>query len=54
MVVGQRRPGLTVDAAHQVADLGPVVLQLLGLPLRLGRDLSVEPDMNRALGSELE
>ena len=39
VVLPQRGSRLPVDAAHQVPHLRPVVLQLLGLPLRLGRDL---------------
>ena len=39
VVLSQRGSRLPVDAAHQVPHLRPVVLQLLGLPLRLGRDL---------------
>lgn len=39
VVLCQRGSRLPVDAADQVPHLRPVVLKLLGLPLRLGRDL---------------
>lgn len=41
LVVCQRGPCLAVNAADHVAHFRPVVLQLLRLPVRLCRDLSV-------------
>lgn len=51
LVICQWGPGLAVNAADHVAHFRPIVLQLLRLPVRLCRDLSVKRHKDRGSGS---